>query len=54
LQKPSIEGFGLGWIAPPFQLDPMADFGEHEHARPNVIEPHKEKPPEGGSSIQTR
>jgi hypothetical protein len=38
LQKPSIEGSGLLRIAPPFQLDTMADFGEHEHARPNVID----------------
>ena len=38
LQKPPIEGFGLLRIAPPFQLDTMADFGEHEHARPNVID----------------
>ena len=38
LQKPSIERFGLLWITPPFQLDTMADFGEHEHARPNVLD----------------
>jgi hypothetical protein len=38
LQKPSIERFGLLWIAPPFQLDTMTDFGEHEHARPNVLD----------------
>jgi hypothetical protein len=36
--KPSIEGFGLIRAPPPLQLDAATDFGEDNHARPDVLD----------------
>src|SRR5258708_1835696 len=38
LRKPSIERFGLLRIAPPFQLDAMTDFREHQDAGRDLLD----------------